>query len=623
MTTIPIIGSLIGATPRVRHSLQRLDYDYRTGTDRAPLQNFVQALAAVQRLPFTDPKSFFALSGWHGEPFKGPGRLDGTWWGGYCNHGNVLFPTWHRTMLLKLEDSLRTVENGKYADVTVPYWDELMEATDYPDLPSGNQPLPMPIDPNQTPLLPICMTEPYFTIYGATEADTRTIPNPLYSYKLPRTLTEAVKGKDNLYTKPEGYNTCRFPYSGLVGTEEQKAETDRINAQYAPAEAVDILNENIKNWLAGTVNIGPDGQDTPIAITTSVRRRLWSCLDAPNYTVFSNTTSQRQYYTDNDVNPADDPFFMVALENPHNGMHLALGGVYLPGKSGYNADDDRYRGANGDMGCNETASFDPVFYLHHCFIDYMLWKWQEKNNLTAKGSLDVIEGYDGTVVDEPTVGYPPGTILNMNSPLYPFKKDNGEYYTSLDVTNINDLGYTYAPGSVDAKLASGGGRPRGGGQDNLVGTPAGSGGQLHRILRVSNINRSEYAGSFVIKVYVTPPGWDKPALIAAEPILSRWHTEGCANCQSKLEVDALAAFDKDLLDSLLGDHTKEKVDTLEVSVGIQTFDGETIYKFPMGRGKLAPTAPLLPDGRPRGGLEGPGKGEDGRRLPYIEDLYRR
>ena len=75
-----------------------------------------------QELPPNDPRSFFALGGFHGEPFRGPGKTDSQYWGGYCHHGNVLFPTWHRMYVLKLEEALRSVRGCQ--DVTLPYWDE-------------------------------------------------------------------------------------------------------------------------------------------------------------------------------------------------------------------------------------------------------------------------------------------------------------------------------------------------------------------------------------------------------------------------------------------------------------------------------------------------------------------
>lgn len=30
-------------------------------------------------------------------------------------------------------------------------------------------------------------------------------------------------------------------------------------------------------------------------------------------------------------------------------------------------------GSHGDMGENETAAFDPIFFFHHCNIDRMFW----------------------------------------------------------------------------------------------------------------------------------------------------------------------------------------------------------------------------------------------------------
>jgi hypothetical protein len=50
----------------------------------------------------TNPLSHFSIGGIHGLPFvpwEGAGGnriIQGTQWLGYCNHGNALFPTWHR-----------------------------------------------------------------------------------------------------------------------------------------------------------------------------------------------------------------------------------------------------------------------------------------------------------------------------------------------------------------------------------------------------------------------------------------------------------------------------------------------------------------------------------------------
>ena len=78
---------------------------------------FLQGFSKVQERDKDDPKSFYAVAGIHGLPFvpydKFPSeKLPPTdWnkkeskyrWGGYCHHGDILFPTWHRPYVLLLE----------------------------------------------------------------------------------------------------------------------------------------------------------------------------------------------------------------------------------------------------------------------------------------------------------------------------------------------------------------------------------------------------------------------------------------------------------------------------------------------------------------------------------------
>ena len=69
----------------------------------------MRAWKGIKELSPDDPNSFFMLGGYHGEPFRGAGWGSSAYWGGYCNHGNVLFPTWHRVYLLRLEEALRSI----------------------------------------------------------------------------------------------------------------------------------------------------------------------------------------------------------------------------------------------------------------------------------------------------------------------------------------------------------------------------------------------------------------------------------------------------------------------------------------------------------------------------------
>ena len=184
---------------RVRDSLQHVQYLYDSREDRSKLENLVRAFRGIQALPPNNPNSYFVIAGYHGLNFRGPGDTDPKWWGGYCWHGSVLFPTWHRAYILRLEDALRSIPGCE--DVTLPFWDELFSLGVMPKSP-----------------IPSVLTSPTFELDGRTD-------NPLYSYKLQTTLNDQVKNDsedvgdlkplaDNRYTKREGYETVRYPLSG-------------------------------------------------------------------------------------------------------------------------------------------------------------------------------------------------------------------------------------------------------------------------------------------------------------------------------------------------------------------------------------------------------------------------
>ena len=508
--------------PRVRHSLQEVQNKYDTGEDRSQLENLIRAFRGIQELDSKDPNSFFVLGGYHGEPFRGKGQTDPDWWGGYCNHGNVLFPTWHRAYLLRFEDALRSIP--KCEDVTLPFWDETF---------ARGTPTP----------IPSILTAPEFDLDGKKY-------NPLYSYKLQEALVEEVQGSNERYSKPVGYQTVRYPLSGLVGTEQDREDTELHNSAYTnQAEQTQILNGNVANWLDGTVQITPDPTDptTRQPDTYSVYSRYRLCLEAPNYTVFSNNTSATQWIKDQG---SADPHYVVSLESPHNAIHLAVGGFYQAGV--YNADP--IIGANGDMGDNETAGFDPVFFLHHCFIDYVFWQWQKEHGVTAAGSLAIIPGYSGTVSVEGLPDIPPGTSLTMGTPLYPFKQASGAWYTSADVTDVEaQLGYSYASGSLDPVRS-----------EPFLGAP--NTAPITGFKRTHGINRAEFPGSFVIRTFAQVAGRERIE-IGRDAVLSRWNVQGCANCRDKLDVESLVPLDEVLLNAIRGVDKSAKI---EYSAEIQT-----------------------------------------------------
>lgn len=273
------------------------------------------------------------------------------------------------------------------------------------------------------------------------------------------------------------------------------------------------MNDNVKNWLNSSIVV--NGTTIP----TNVVQKYLYCLLAPNYTVFSNTSSAAEWNT---YHPSQQ---VVPLESPHNSMHLAVGGYDVP--SGPNAGDDSpISGANGDMGENDTAGLDPIFYFHHCFIDRVFWLWQTLSNNTT--NLEIIDGYPGTnTVDAQgaTPGFVPNSWLTLQSPLDPFKKTDGTAYKAVDMINIQQIGYNYGPVSLQTKVPHV--KPPVGPQPKLPST----------FIRISGINRAVIAGSFLITPYILDANGNK-IYLGTEAVLSRWSTEGCMNCQTHLETKA-------------------------------------------------------------------------------------
>ncbi len=505
-----------GKKLRVRRSIEDLQNDYKNGVKK-PLEDLLRAWKGIKELPPEDPRSFFVLGGYHGEPFRGAGWGSSAYWGGYCNHGNILFPTWHRVYLVKLEEALQSIKGCE--EVMQPFWDE----TSNESLKSG---------------VPWALTQKDFVLDG------KTIPNPLRSYVFSRNINDNIStidannGAD--YSKPKGYETVRYPLSGLVSGSDEEA-TKKHNAKYPNYDDnVKLLNENVIAWLTSQIVV--KGKVIP----TNVKGKYESCLDAPNYTLFSNTTSAAQWNGERDSGAP----LVVPLESPHNSIHLSVGGCDVP-----TYDRSPIEGANGDMGENDTAGLDPIFFFHHAFVDRVFWLWQKKHASTDH--LDVIAEYPGTnTVDSqgPTPGAVPNSWLTLESPLNPFKKGKAgreKAYTSLDCINIEkQLGYTYGPGSLAAPAKA----------------AALQADSSTKTIRVSGINRARIRGSFTISAYATIEG--ERYHLGTEAILSRWNVQGCANCQTHLETEAFFGLQR-FSNALVEDAIKANA----IDIEVRTRDG--------------------------------------------------
>lgn len=347
------------STTRKRTRISVYDLEDRwTAGDKKPLEDVWRAFRAIQQLPHDHPDSFFSLGGLHGAPFVDRPEVDAlpdvskyAYWGGWCNHGNILFPTWHRAYVLRFEDALIR----QVPDIAgLPFWDETSPRA----LADG---LPWSCTRDEVPI------------------DGQLCPNPLKSFTLQVAIRDARRGSP---FKPAGYTTVRYPFSGLALSPELIAQSKEINAKVelqlrrANKTATEVLNENVRKGLRGPISSLGDGQpDGRTGIQAMYRR----CIQTPGYLVFSNTSSSSAWnettFLKQSGSTAEHMF--EPLETPHNNTHVAIG---MP----ISLDGDAFPHASGDMSNNNTAGLDPVFFLHHCFVDLAFLKWQERNFRTER-----------------------------------------------------------------------------------------------------------------------------------------------------------------------------------------------------------------------------------------------
>ncbi|WP_437592471.1 tyrosinase family protein [Sorangium sp. So ce1000] len=501
-------------TTGIRQSIYVLQQEYAKGNTK-PLEDVLYAWRGIQRLNPREWNSFFALGGLHGEPFllrravdRLPPEDTYAYWGGYCNHGNILFPTWHRAYLYCMEKALQSIVPG----VMLPFWDE----TDDYSLHNG---------------VPTIFTQPTVDLpsYGLMG-----IPNPLRSFTLPISVSDNYWGDQNAnadeahpYYKRAGYTTVRYPLSGLVGNFGDAELTYAHNQKYPDPNTNDtLLNNNIMAWLNG-----PEPTDPPPPEGANLYASYRACLFAPNYVVFSNTTSAAAW---NANIPPNQPM-VVALEDPHNDLHLAVGGFDAPqiaaGSMGL------VSGSNGDMGENNTSSFDPIFFFHHCNIDRVFWLWQKLHGQTTRLEVsDDMTDYPGTSSNDlqgPTPGVSPGAQLTLDgTALKPFKTPlTSKPYVSTDCVDIeNQLGYTYGPGSFDDLSIN----------DQARAAAVKPGFSAKRLM-VRGIDRALFQGSFLLTAHATVTdagGKTKEYYLGYHSVLSRYSVSNCANCRTHLEVIA-------------------------------------------------------------------------------------
>ncbi|CAM9331079.1 unnamed protein product [Laminaria digitata] len=414
---------------------------------------------------------------------------------------------WHRAYVQHLENALRT----QVPDMTMAYWDKGSKESRKSGIPAS-------------------LTSKLI------ELDGEMIQNPLMCFTFPVDIESSAQFKKSTelsdvdFSKRAGTHTVRYPMSAFYASKVEKvaaageAHNDVMRSRYPTCEdRLQALNLNVKLALVGDSQDNTD-VDCDGTADGETYARLRRCLDAPNFNTFSNNNSTGKWFT--------------SLEQPHDEIHLAIGGQdHQPVKrvltEVYDENGDvltsstkvsaQVTGSNGDMGENETAAFDPIFFFHHCNIDRMLWIWQKKWGRTDRDSVQIDpKDMDGTYGQSPkgqggTRAISGITKLTMDTPLHPFRSPTGEFLTSRDmVDTVKQLDIDYSLGSFDKEEWP----------SEVVET---SGPEA--ILSVVNINKARFLGSFRVVVSHQDPGSEFLSPVATVSVLSRWNLRRrCKNC---------------------------------------------------------------------------------------------
>ena len=117
------------------------------------------------------------------------------------------------------------------------------------------------------------------------------------------------------YIKPANHTTVTYPFSGICKPDPAKKNTNAHKAatKKFKEQPEKLLETNIKTWL--TQDIVKNG-DIKL---NNVQWQFSECLSATEYNRFSNASSSNL-----------DKNIFEFLEQPHNDIHLAVGGFTNP-----------------------------------------------------------------------------------------------------------------------------------------------------------------------------------------------------------------------------------------------------------------------------------------------------
>ncbi|KAG9093767.1 hypothetical protein FS749_013789, partial [Ceratobasidium sp. UAMH 11750] len=342
-----------------------------------------------------------------------------------------MFPNWHRPYIMLLEQVICDVAQGiagKYAcdpkvsatqaskwrkaahELRFPYWDWT-----HPD--TGKTGLPDIFKHENVKLL------------GPEGHNSYYHHNVLAYYK----FNQKIDGFNNRLERVEIQGPHPPPDEMAYFKEWERtyrrpnSKPEAVTEDYKALDA-DLTNPSPKekgSWANLT-----SGVASTFSLPIGIPPELW----ANAWDEFSNTTFQSSR-PDKDGNPHSPYIWNIApIEQPHNRVHLVVGGL-------------------GHMGDNDTAGFDPIFFLHHCNVDRLLSFWEHiYPDYTAgtEGYLDVdgltrvpFTQSGGTFIETSN------QIVDGKSPLMPFRKADYTYWDSDDTHSLRFVDPNKDPDNVN------------------------------------------------------------------------------------------------------------------------------------------------------------------------------
>ncbi|GJE90053.1 tyrosinase family protein [Phanerochaete sordida] len=355
-----------------------------------PAARFAE-LAAIHGLPFTewigdhtssdadydpkDPKD--------SQPF--PSRF-----GGYCSHGSVAFPTWHRPCIMSIEQAIGDVAvqlaerlSANSSSEEAAQWKDAARALRFP-----------------------------FWDWAAEKVATNGVPKVITDEKvsiaMPGGVVKEVENPLAYYpfdTIPEGFRDEVF---------DVKAYFSQWKRTFRYVQSTTQPDGN------GNASMNAEIKKRAASIRQGVGR-LFTYDDkgkpALVWDEFSNHTTQSLR--------KEDYYNINSLEGVHDGLHGFIGG-------------------NGHMSFPDYAGFDPVFYLHHCNIDrlFALWEYVYPQYYMGKGYPS-----DGDTIPFTqslgTYNLVYNAVLDGKTALAPYRTENSEYWTSDETRFLDGKYYSY------------------------------------------------------------------------------------------------------------------------------------------------------------------------------------